>query len=378
MRILNVNATLDPVWGGGGAERIRRLSSALVRQGHLVTVLTTGLDSTKLSSLQIPTVDVVALKCLNKRFMVPTLPLGQLRQLVSDHDVVHLSGHWTLLNAVIYLLARIARKPYVVSPVGTLPRFGRSQKLKMIYNLLIGYAIVRNAQAHIAVTAKEVDQFAEYGVNTSRVFVIPNGVDTEAFDFVDTQIFRSRHELGDAPLILFMGRLNPIKGPDLLVEAFLQVADRFPSYLLVLVGPDEGIGDSLLKAGQQHGLADRIRLIGYVGGEEKTAAYRAATLLVIPSRQEAMSIVVLEGGAAGIPVLITDQCGFDVIKEIEGGMVVKAEAAAIADGLASMLSDTGKLSESGERLRNFVRRDFTWDAAASRLIGAFNMVLERK
>jgi len=310
--------------------------------------------------------------------MVPTLPLGQLRQLVSNHDVVHLSGHWTLLNAVVYLLARVARKPYVVSPVGTLPRFGRSRKLKMIYNLLIGYAIVRNAQAHIAVTAKEVGQFAEYGVNTSRVFVIPNGVDAEAFDFVDTQIFRLRHELGDAPLILFMGRLNPIKGPDLLVEAFLQVADRFPSYLLVLVGPDEGIGDSLLKAGQQHGLADRIRLIGYVGGEEKTAAYRAATLLVIPSRQEAMSIVVLEGGAAGIPVLITDQCGFDVVKEIEGGMVVEAEAAAIADGLASMLSDTGKLSESGERLRNFVRRDFTWDAAASRLIDVFNMVLERK
>ncbi len=375
MRILNVNATLDAVWGGGGAERIRRLSCALARQGHQVTILTTGFDSATFSTLRLAAVDVVALKCLNKRFMLPVIPLVQLRRLVNDHDVIHLCGHWTLLNVVIYFLAQIARKPYVVSPVGTLPRFGRSQKLKMVYNLLAGRALIRNAHAHIAVTPKEIDQFAEYGVDTSRVLVIPNGVDTEAFNAVDSQQFRTRHALGTAPLILFMGRLNPIKGPDLLVEAFLQIADQFPSYLLVLAGPDEGMGASLRESAQQHGFSDRVRIISYVGGEEKTAAYRAATLLVIPSRQEAMSIVVLEGGAAGTPVLITDQCGFDVVAEIGGGMVVAAEATAIAAGLVSMLSDSGKLLEAGERLRNFVQRDFTWDVAASRLINVFETVL---
>lgn len=375
MRILNVNATLDPVWGGGGAERTRRLSSALVRLGHAVTLLTTSADSDTTDKLHTQGVEVVGLNCLNKRFMVPLLPLGRLLRLVRDHDIIHLNGHWTTLNAMIYLLARMERKPYAVTPVGTLPLFGRSRKLKRIYNIIIGGSLIRNARAHIAVTLSEVNQFSDYSVGPNKITIIANGVDAESFAAVDSKSFRSRHALGSAPLVLFMGRLNPIKGPDLLLEAFVQVAERFASHLLVFAGPDEGMEADLRETARRLGIADRVRFVGYVGGEEKTAAYRAATLLVIPSRMEAMSIVVLEAGAAGIPVLITDQCGFNEVEDIGGGMVVKAEAGAIADGMAIMLSDPGNLSESGERLRNFVQRDFTWDAAASRMVAVFETVL---
>jgi glycosyltransferase involved in cell wall biosynthesis len=375
MRILNVNATLDPVWGGGGAERTRRLSSALARLGHDVTVLTISMGSGISDLLNVEGAEVVALKCLNKRFMVPLLPVEGLRRLICDHDIVHLNGHWTILNAVMYLLTRIERKPYAVSPVGTLPLFGRSQKLKSVYNAIIGYSLIQNARAHIAVTPSEVFQFENYGVASSNISVIPNGVDVESFAQIDSSSFRERHSLTNAPFILFMGRLNPIKGPDLLLEAFTQVAERFSAYLLVFAGPNEGMEAGLLEVALRHGISDRVRFIGHVGGEEKTAAYRAATLLVIPSRMEAMSIVVLEGGAAGLPVLITDQCGFDMVEEIGGGRVVKAEASAIAEGLDAMLTDVSNLPNAGQRLRNLVHRDFTWDAAASRLSVLFATVL---
>lgn len=378
MRILNVNATLDPVWGGGGAERTRRLSSALARLGHTVTVLTTSVEPGASDLLRVEGAEVVTLRCMNKRFMVPLLPLGWLRRLVRDHDIVHLNGHWTTLNAVIYLLARMERKPYAVTPVGTLPLFGRSQKLKSIYNAVIGHSLIRNAQAHIAVTPSEAHQFGDYGVELSKVTVIPNGVDAESFAAIDSKSFRERHALANAPLILFMGRLNPIKGPDLLLDAFAQVAERFSSYLLVFAGPNEGMEADLRETALRHGISNRVRFVGYVGGEEKTAAYRAATLLVIPSRMEAMSIVVLEGGAAGVPVLITDQCGFDMVEEIGGGRVVKAEATAIAEGLEAMLSDAANLANTGQRLCNLVRRDFTWDAAALRLSALFEAVLVQR
>jgi glycosyltransferase involved in cell wall biosynthesis len=378
MRILNVNATLDPVWGGGGAERTRRLSSALARLGHAVTVLTNSVWKGASDLPRVEGAEVVALRCLNKRFMIPLLPLRRLRQLIRAHDIVHLTGHWTTLNAVIYLLTRLERKPYAVSPVGTLPLFGRSRKLKRIYNAVVGHSLIRNAQAHIAVTSSEVHQFGDYGVELSKVTVIPNGVDAESFAAIDSKLFRERHALANAPLILFMGRLNSIKGPDLLLDAFAQVAERFSSYLLVFAGPDEGMEASLRKTALRHGISDRVRFVGYVGGDEKIAAYRAATLLVIPSRMEAMSIVVLEGGAAGVPVLITDQCGFDMVEEIGGGRVVKAEATALAEGLEAMLSDAANLANTGQRLCNLVRRDFTWDAAALRLSALFEAVLVQR
>lgn len=378
MRILNVNATLDPIWGGGGAERIRRLSAALARLGHVVTVLTSSMEPNSSDLFCAEGVEVVALRNLNQRFMIPELPLSRLRRLIRDHDFVHLSGHWTVLNAVIFLLVKMERKPYAVSPVGTLPLFGRSRKLKRIYNVLIGYSLIRNAQVHLAVTPSEVGQFADYGVDSNNVSVIPNGVDAESFAEIDSKLFREHHALNNAPLILFMGRLNPIKGPDLLLEAFAQVAGKFSSYLLVFAGPDEGMGHGLREAAFRYGISDRVRFVGYVGGEEKTAAYRSATLLVIPSRMEAMSIVVLEGGAAGVPVLITDQCGFDIVADIGGGRVVKAEAVAIADGLNAMLKDADSLSNAGQKLCDLVRRDFTWDAAATSMATLFAAVLESR
>jgi glycosyltransferase involved in cell wall biosynthesis len=250
--------------------------------------------------------------------------------------------------------------------------------LKRIYNAVVGHSLIRNAHAHIAVTSSEVHQFGDYGVELSKIAVIPNGVDAESFAAIDSKLFRERHALANAPLILFMGRLNSIKGPDLLLDAFAQVAEQFSSYLLVFAGPDEGMEASLRETALRHGISNRVRFLGYVGGEEKTAAYRAATLLVIPSRMEAMSIVALECGAAGVPVLITDQCGFDMVEEIGGGRVVKAEATAIAEGLESMLSDAVNLANTGQRLCNLVRRDFTWNAAALRLSAIFEAVLVQR
>ena len=367
MKILSVNATLDPVFGGGTAERTRRLSSALARAGHRVTVLSSDIGLDSAASRVVEGVDVVLLRCLNRRFNVPEVPARRVRELVAAHDVIHLCGHWTVLNAVVYRLAKAAGKPYVVTPAGALPLFGRSRILKSIYNVLVGYALVRNADALIAVTPAELPQFAEYGIDAARVTVIPNGVDDDAFEVVDAGPFRTRHGLGTSRVILFVGRLNSIKGPDLLLEAFVQVARRFPDSVLVFAGPDDGCENRLRQTVDSHGIASRVRFVGYVAGNEKVAAYRAATLVVIPSRQEAMSIVVLESGAAGVPVLITDQCGFDAVEEIGGGRVVNADVLSIADGLTSMLEHVDDLPQAGMRLSQLVRREFSWDAAAAGL-----------
>lgn len=378
MRILYVNATLDPVWGGGASERTRRLSAALARMGHRLTVLTIDLELSGSQTSGIDGVTVVSLKCLNQRFAVPAIPLAQLRRLLDQQDFIHLTAHWTILNVLIYILARIADKPYAVNPAGSLPRFGRSLLLKSLYNFILGRSIIKNADVHVAIAPTEIPQFGEYGVAAERVSVIPNGIDAASFEPVDPLSFRMRHDLGNRPLILFMGRLNPIKGPDLLLQAFVRIAVRFSSYLLVFAGPDEGMEAGLRGYAQCHGVEDRVRFVGYVGGDDKTAAYRSATLLAIPSRKEAMSIVVLEGGAAGVPVLITDQCGFDDVERIGGGRVVKADAGAIAEGLAQMLSEAATLPDSGRRLCELVRRDFTWDAAAKRLSAAFEKTEERR
>jgi glycosyltransferase involved in cell wall biosynthesis len=187
----------------------------------------------------------------------------------------------------------------------------------------------------------------------------------------DPTAFRKRYGLGTAPAIVFVGRLNSIKGPDLLLEAFCNVKDALGGYQLVFVGPDGGMLGGLRETVQRRGAGDRVHFLGFVGGAEKYQAYYAARLLAIPSRQEAMSIVVLEAGATGTPVLLTDQCGIPEVAEYGGGEVVEATVAGLERGLLAMLRDPAALAQKGAALKSYVEKTYLWDNLAPRYLALY-------
>lgn len=376
LRILNVNDTLDLMTGGGTAERTFQMSRFLARQGALCEVLT--IESEQLNAPRIGALKpakVSVLPCLLRRFNFPRIDWRTINRLVNEVDIIHLMGHWSVLNAVVYLAIRRAGKPYVVCPAGALPLFGRSKWLKWCYNLIIGDAIIRNASGWIAVTEGEFPQFEEYGVHSSRVTVIPNGVSKEDFSSVDVAEFRCRYGLPNAPMILFMGRLNPIKGPDLLLQAFLVARHSFPEHHLVFVGPDGGMLASLREAVERAGVGEIVHFLGYVGGTDKSAAYHMASLLVVPSRQEAMSIVAIEAGICGVPVLLTDQCGFGEIRSVDARLEVSASIAGIASGLTSLLADSGCLEKLAPAWLSFVDQKYSWPSLAPKYIKLYQDIL---
>lgn len=374
MHVLNVNSSIDFETGGGMAERTFQMSRALAKAGIRCTVLTinTGHDLEREKALM--PVEVVAMPLLWRRFYVPRISWREIKRLVASADVVHLMGHWTLLNAVVYIAVRRARKPYVVCPAGALPLFGRSAWLKRIYNLIIGSAIVRNAAAWIAVTAGEFPHFDAYGVRSSQVTVIANGVSEEDFPPVDIAAFRARKGLPEVPTILFMGRLNPIKGPDLLLSAFAQLQGRTPDHHLVFAGPDEGMQAGLVAYAADNGLAKRVHFLGFLGGIDKAAAYQMASLLVVPSRQEAMSIVALEAGVCGTPVMLTDQCGFSEIQSLDPGLEVPATADGISGGLIYLLNRPELVDRMAIEFREFVLKRYTWTGMVTEYLDLYGKI----
>lgn len=371
MRVLNVNDMLDPVAGGGTAERTFQMSRALAKAGVACMILTTDAGLTPARIRALGAVELTALPCIWRRFYVPRLSLRKIEALVARADVVHLMGHWSLLNAVVYLVASRMQKPYVVCPAGALPVFGRSRLLKRIYNWVVGYRLIRGARYCIAVTPAEIEHFAQYGVPPEKVHVIPNGIAMDEVPAPDPTAFRSKHGLGTAPAIVFVGRLNPIKGPDLLLEAFCNLKGALADYQLVFVGPDGGMLSSLQEVVHRRGVAERVRFLGFIGGEDKYQAYYAASLLAIPSRQEAMSIVVLEAGATGTPVLLTDRCGIPEVADHGGGEVVEASVTGLERGLLSMLRDTAALARKGAALKSYVERTYLWDNLAPRYLALY-------
>lgn len=372
MKVLNVNAMLDTRVGGGTAERTFQLTRYLVSRGVVCTVLTldTGLPAERIEALA--PAKIVALPRLWTRYQVPWPALAKIRHLVAEADIIHLMGHWSVLNIYVYLVARIFGRPYVVCPAGCLPIVTRSGLLKRIYNRVVGYRIIRNAAAWIAVTPGEFPAFRDYGISPDNIAVIPNGVAADDFQVSSA----SRGDLlpsEDSPFILFIGRLNPVKGPDLLLEAFGQVASEFPVWRLIYAGPDEGLQGVLEQRAIALGLNGKVGFPGFLGGSQKAAAYKAAGLVVVPSRSDAMSIVAVEAGICGTPVLMTDQCGLDELRLVHDGLVVPASVEGLAAGLRFALADSDRLRAWGVAWQSLVRERYLW----SRNGAAFQALLEQ-
>lgn len=372
MKILNINHLLDPYSGGGTAERTFQLNRFLSQTGASCKIVTlnVGINNDRFAGLE--NLSVVALPCLNRRFFIPRISFSAMDELVADADIVHISGHWTLLNALAYISCRKYHKPYVFCPAGALKPFGRSMLLKRLYGFFVGKKIAMNANACVAITEEEGKNFAKYGVPRDHVVVIPNGICSEDYELPEGE----EESINYSPYILFLGRLSKIKGPDLLLEAFARVADRFPAIHLVFAGPDDDMLQSLTETTKRFSLTGCVHFKGYIGGKDKVRLLHNASLLAIPSRREAMSIVVLEAGICRIPVLFTDTCGLESFAKDGAGTMVSASVDALAQGLSDILSNGETASRKVERLELLVRKYYLWSMQAERHLALYARILE--
>lgn len=380
MKVLHVNHLLDPVTGGGTSERTYQLARFMAKAGVECSILTLDIGLTVGRRIGLGDVIIHAIPCLNKRFSIPWIRLRKIRKLVADSDIVVLSGNWTILNAIVFWISRKLGKPYLFCPAGALHPFGRLLLIKRFYQYFVGRKLVESAAACIAVTDAERRDFLGYGCLDNRIDIIPNGIDPEDYRPENpgetVARFRKAAGIGNARYILFLGRLNLIKGPDLLVDAFCHLGSDFSDAHLVLAGPDGGLLAKLKSAAMTHGVAARVHFIGHISGDEKTAALLGASLLAIPSRREAMSIVVLEGGICGCPVLFTNTCGLDDIARQGAGEVVPVSSIALTEALSRLLGDPAITRASAARLKAIVCQHYLWkDQAqsyinlASRIVG---------
>ncbi len=245
-------------------------------------------------------------------------------------DVVHAYGYPCDVFATLFSLPRKGVR-IVTSRRGNEP-FWRLRMLYRLTNPLVDrVACVSGATQDYAVRTE--------GLSRRRSVVIANGIDLSAF----TQVRRSRERLS---VIGALGRLRPVKGMDLLLEAFDRLRDR--GVTLKLGGP----------ADRAWGVALRSRYenqpgILFLDDVNPSNFFEEIDLFVLPSRSEGMSNALLEAMAAGLPIVATDVGGNrEVLAHGEAGVLVKPDAESIADGIAQLLDDPA----GAERLAGEARR----------------------
>jgi glycosyltransferase involved in cell wall biosynthesis len=381
MNILVVSSYYHPAHiYGGPVPALRHLNRALAFLGHGVTTYTTNANGTgnlKVSLEQPVMMDGLPVTYFPRwwfgrkqkpRNLFFSPHLGRQLNLLKrgDFDLI-------LIHATFGDPGRMAAKaaqrvdiPYICYTHGSFDHWAWNHKhsKKSLYFNLIENSILKKAAGIVVCNASEEEQLRHLSVETP-ISRIPWGMhlpEAESIPSTD-KLYELFPAMKNRPILLFLSRLHPKKGLDILIPAFDVLAREFSDWLLVLAGPDEeSYRSDLEQITRALGLEQRVIFTGLVTGEAKAALLAHAELFVLPSHSEGFPVVVVEALGYGRPAVITTTCYIPEVEEKHAGLVVPAEQNALTEALREMLRDKDLRRLCGQNAQSLAREQFSWEA----------------
>jgi D-inositol-3-phosphate glycosyltransferase len=244
------------------------------------------------------------------------------------------------------------------------------------------HEVIEGSDCVMASTPIEAQELLEfYGADPNRLCTSPPGVDHRLFRTGSRNRARQRLGLADGPVVLFVGRIQPIKGVDVAVEAMATIVDRHRDATLMVVGGPSGPRglaemSALRRRAVELGLAAKIRFVGPVPHGLVPDLYRAADVVMVPSRSESFGLVAAEAQACGTPVVATRIGGLtDVVDDGSTGFLIDGwDPEDHAEAVLRFLDDPELAAKMGASAVKWSRR-FSWDATFRRYIELYKGAL---
>ena len=356
MRILKVTQAYHPFQSRGGpAFKVRSIARILTELGDKVTVLTADLgfgpgEIALAAAFQnaygwgsnLDGVETIYLRT-QSRYRNLTWNGGVIdfcRRRLRGFEIVHVYGLYDTLGPIVAHYCRRFGIPYLVEPLGMTRPIDRAFLLKKLWSRLTP-RYMRGASRIITTSRLESAELLAAGFPPDQVILRYNGIDLDEFQQLPPAgSFRKKAGLGeDERCIVFLGRLIPRKGADLLLEALPQVDGG--RVKLVIAGPEGEAGYlAFLQAkARASGVERQVLFSGPLYGEDKKAALADASVFALPSRYENFGNAAAEAIACGTPAIVSDRCGIAPILDQRAGLTTAYDSGAVAQALETLLGN---------------------------------------
>lgn len=385
MKLLRLMSSLNPK-DGGIAEGVRQITPHLASLGVSTTVA--SLDHPDAPWLQNQPFAAIGLgPGLRGSDYRRGLP-APIRALAQQHDAVIIEGIWRYHAFATWRALRGTGIPYFVYTHGMLdPWFKRTYPLKHLkkwaYWPWADYRVLRDASA-VLFTAEQERLLSRqsFWLYRAREQVVGYGTSAPPGDAEQQRHLFLTHfpRLRGQRILLFLSRIHPKKGVDLLIEAFAAVADRDPRLHLVIAGPDQlGWQCQLQQRASALGIAERITWPGMLSGQLKWGAFRSAELFCLPSHQENFGISVAEALGCGLPVAIGEPVNIAAeVAAASAGLVHADTLAGTTEVLRQWLAYTSsERAQMGERGHQLFHESFDLASVARNLLPVLESALNQ-
>lgn len=295
----------------------------------------------------------------------------------NNYDIYHSHGVWLLCNHWHASYSRKFGKAYVLNPRGDLQVKSMSynrwkQFKKMIAWNLYAFKDVNRASCIIATSEQERDAIRRLKI-TAPIAVVPNGIDLSQFPD------NIAHHHNDKKVAMFLGRVNPIKGLDYLIDAWAslpkEILERWELHIAGNSDPVDYI-QTLQAQVAQHNLQDNIKFVGQVVGDEKIKKYCNTDLFILPSHNENFSNVVAEALMCGCPIITTQGTPWKSAVDNKFGWWIPLSRKNLTETImsAASLSDEERW-QMGQRGRNFIVDNYSLPTVSMKIKTLYKWVL---
>lgn len=362
---------------GGPPQKIHSVAQGLIDFGHTVRVLTFQHDDGRADGeTKIDRVSVRYLPWRGRGLRQIPLAWDVMRREIVPAQVVHCYGLYTALIPLATQAANRAGVPVVQEPLGMYPPRARNQPAKNLYNRWITRRLFNGAAAIIAASESEAADLKRF-VPHANIVHRPNGIDLKAYASLPSgdELRRIWNIPPEKKIVLFIGRISPIKNLEELVQAFARAS--LTDCHLVMVGPSEPQYEKRLRAlVHRENIRATVLLAGPLYDDQQKAALAIADLFVLPSTSESFGNAAAEAVAAGVPVLLTQTCGIAPIIHGRAGLAVPLGVENLAQGLRSML-DPGVRDQMTAR-SDEVKRELSWDEPIAQTVALYARIIAAK
>ncbi len=374
---------------GGMSVYIRELARELGRRGHAVDIYTRAHDPAEAQIVQlgdnarvihlqageVEPIDKLAVYSHLEDFACALENFRVSKGL--QYDLIH--SHYWLSGWVGRRIQRWWDVPHIIMfhTLGALKNAIGVGQSEPALRIMAEKELVRDCHRIIAATDKGKRELVSYyGASPETICVIPCGVNLELFRHIDKEVARRNLGLNGDSIILFVGRIDPLKGIDKLLMALPGLDIRNNLKLLVIGGGEDSKSEMerLQRLSQSLCIQDSVTFAGIVEQKELPLYYSAADVCVIPSYYESFGLVALESLACGTPIVATKVgCIESVVRQGQNGYMLKDNVPVrLADRIAALLSDSNRSADS---IRASVDR-FAWSHIAEAMIPEYNAVLK--
>lgn len=388
MNVLHIIPSVSPVRGGPSQAIIEMVAALRAQEvnAHIATTNDNGLEL-----LVVPLQELTMYKGVPtwffprfsppinaaREFAFSTALTQWLWQHIRSYDVLHIHAIFSYASTVAMAIARHQQVPYVVRPLGQLCTWSlqQSQLKKKLYLAAIERKNLNGSAAIQFTSRAEQREAALLGLKASSV-VIPHGLLSPTYLPDAPKRLRQRFNLpADEPVLLFLSRLHPKKGLDLLVSALAQLRSR--RFTAIIAGSgSQAYEAELASLIAHHDLTSRVCLPGFVEGEVKDLLLQGADVFTLTSYSENFGVAVLEALAASLPAVVTP--GVALSAEIQThklGFVPEPTPTAIADALRHCLDKPQEATVRGDRARQFILENYAWNSIAPRLFEVYQSII---